>query len=368
YKLSPLLWHKIKKGISAGRVQSAALRMVVDREREIQKFVRVEYWTIEALFAKRDGVAQRQSFAAQLHSRAGEEKRIQIPDQRTADLLKADMEGAAFAVKHVYKKEIQRRPAAPYTTSTLQQEASRRLGYSAQRTMALAQQLYEGLPLGGEGPVGLITYMRTDSVHVAASAKEETRHYIGEKFGQDYLPPHARVYTAKSKLAQEAHEAIRPTSAFREPAKLRHFLTREQLALYDLVWKRMVASQMANALVDQTSVDIDAAGRSGAHYMLRASGSKVRFPGFLTLYTESRDEDAKDDEGKQPLPDLKPHDPLDCKGITPEQHFTEPPPRFTEATLIKALEENGIGRPSTYAPIIVTLTGREYVKKLEGRL
>ena len=368
YKLSPLLWHKIQKGLSAGRVQSAALRMVVDREREIQKFVPVEYWTIEAMLAKQDGAAAKQGFAAQLHSRVGDDARITIPDQQTADTLKADVESAAFVVKHVQKKEIQRRPAAPYTTSTLQQEASRRLGFPAQKTMAVAQQLYEGIPLGGEGPVGLITYMRTDSLHVAVSAKEEARSYIGEKFGKDYVPPHARIYTAKSKLAQEAHEAIRPTSVWREPAKMRHFLTREQFALYDLVWKRMVASQMNNALVDQTSVEIDAAGRSGAHYIFRASGSKVRFQGFLTLYAESRDDDAKDDEGKQPLPELKPHEPLDCRGITPEQHFTEPPPRFTEATLIKALEENGIGRPSTYAPIIATLMGREYVKRQEGRL
>ena len=278
------------------------------------------------------------------------------------------MEGAAYVVEEVRKKDVQRRPAAPYTTSTLQQDASRRLGFGAQKTMVLAQQLYEGLPLGGEGPVGLITYMRTDSVHVAASAKEEARGYIREKFGQGYLPPHPRTHTGKSKLAQEAHEAIRPTSVWREPSRLGPFLTRDQLALYELVWRRMVASQMANAVIAQTSVDIDAAGRSGAHYIFRATGSVVRFPGYLALYTGNREEDAGDGDGRQPLPELRPAEPLDCLGIDAEQHFTEPPPRYTEATLIKALEENGLGRPSTYAPIIATIQERRYVRRKEGRL
>jgi len=369
YKISPLLWRKVKSRLSAGRVQSVALRMVVEREREIEAFVPVEYWSIEAeLSKKKVGRAKPKSFIAALVSArdtSGEEKKLDLSNKEETDKVVSDLEAAAYSVVDVRKKEVQRQPSAPFTTSTLQQEAARKLRFTAKRTMAVAQQLYEGLPIGKEGPVGLITYMRTDSTNVAVSAQEEARRYITQKFGGDFVPAKPRVFTRKAKGAQEAHEAIRPTSVRREPDQVRHYLTSEQFRLYELIWKRMVASQMAAAVLDTTSVDIDARNGAAA-YLLRATGSVLRFPGFLVLYNEGQDEEEQE-EGKRPLPELTAGEPLDLVELLPKQHFTQPPPRYTEATLVRALEENGIGRPSTYAPTLSTIQDRGYVEKVERR-
>lgn len=378
YSLSPLLRRKMgKNGLSAGRVQSVAVRLVVEREREIQNFVPVEYWSIEAELAKQ--VAKRTKkdiFLAELVQVRGEKFECHTGDQ--ARQLKAELERALYTVAEVRRKEQQRNPPPPFITSTMQQEASRKLGFTAKRTMAVAQALYEGLPLGEEGSVGLITYMRTDSTNVAEIAQQEARRYIMEKYGPEYCPPTPRQYKTKVKSAQEAHEAIRPTSVFREPEKIKPYLTPEQFKLYDLIWKRFVASQMASAILDTTSVDIRADTlppdqRQGEDrppdYLFRAAGSVVKFPGFMAVYTETKDEDAaaEAEEGKRALPPLVPQEPLDLLGIHPEQHFTQPPPRYTEASLIRTLEEYGIGRPSTYAPILSTIQERGYVERIEGR-
>ncbi|HJX62019.1 MAG TPA: type I DNA topoisomerase [Dehalococcoidia bacterium] len=374
YKLSPVLWKKIRGGLSAGRVQSVALRLVVEREREIQGFVAQEYWTIEAEVQRE---AEPPSFRARLVGVVGKRGKLEIGGQGEADRIVGLLEGAAYRVASVQKKQQVRRPSPPFITSTLQQEASRRLGFSAQRTMSVAQQLYEGLPLGGEGEVGLITYMRTDSTQVAESAREETRRYIREKFGADFVPPSARVYKKKVKGAQEAHEAIRPTSTFREPEAVHRFLSRDQHRLYTLIWQRMVASQMVDARYDVTTADIEAKplrpaqGRptsGGDAYLMRATNTQMVFPGYRQLYVESREEGEEEDVGKNPLPPLAEGDGLRLLGLFPEQHFTEPPPRYTEASLIRALEEKGIGRPSTYAPILATVQQRGYVEKTNGRL
>jgi DNA topoisomerase-1 len=366
YNLSPLLWKKVARGLSAGRVQSVALRLVVEREREVQGFVPKEYWTIEAQLSKADAPL---SFRAKLTGLAGKRKKLEIASQREADHLVHLLQSAAYSVTAVQKKKQARRPSPPFITSTLQQEAGRRLGFTAQRTMRIAQQLYEGLAIGDEGEVGLITYMRTDSTQVADSARDETRAYIRDKFGQPYLPASPRVYKKKVKRAQEAHEAIRPTSAYREPEKVRPYLSREQDRLYTLIWQRMVASQMADALYDVTTVDIEARPSGDRDvYLFRAVNTQLSFPGYRHLYTEAREEGEEEDLGKNPLPELTAGDLLRLLGLFPEQHFTEPPPRYTEASLIRALEENGIGRPSTYAPIIATVQGRGYVGKENGRL
>jgi len=369
YLISPLLWDSIKRGLSAGRVQSVALRIVVDREREIEAFVPVEYWDLGSRLARQqDGDAPALPFKAALHSLLGARGKLEVHAQADAEAIAAYLRGAAYRVLDVRHKQGQRNPAPPFITSTLQQEAWRKLRLSARRTMALAQQLYEGLPLGGEGPVGLITYMRTDSVQVAAAAKQEARAYIAQRFGPPYLPPHPRTYTQKAKGAQEAHEAIRPTSMFREPASLKDSLTSDQLRLYELIWKRMLASQMASAVIASTAVDVAAeGGGSGPGYLLRATGSTVKFPGFIALYTEGRDE-AAEDEGQTPLPALDAGEALRLLEVLAEQKFTQPPPRYTEATLVKALEEDGIGRPSTYAPTVATIEDRQYVTKESGRL
>ncbi|MBI3953509.1 MAG: type I DNA topoisomerase, partial [Chloroflexi bacterium] len=341
----------------------------VDREREIEAFVPQEYWALGARLARpgADGVGPA-PFQAALHSHLGSRQRLEVSNGATASAIAADLRAASYRVLDVRHRDSQRQPPPPFITSTIQQEAWRKLRYSAKRTMALAQQLYEGVALGAEGPVGLITYMRTDSVHVAAAAKQEARDYIRQRFGADYLPPHPRTHTQKAKGAQEAHEAIRPTSMLREPAALKDFLTADQLRLYELVWKRMLASQMAVAVIATTTVDVAAAGTPSAQgYLLRASGSTVKFPGFIALYTEGRDE-AGEEEGQPPLPDLAPAEPLRLLEVLSEQKFTQPPPRYTEATLVKALEENGIGRPSTYAPTVATIQDRDYVRKEEGRL
>ena len=366
YKISPLLWKKVRRGLSAGRVQSVALRMVVERERDILAFAPVEYWSIEARLFK-DGQLPGDAFTAALQGPAakGRKKDFAMPDAATATALVDRLNTAAYAVASVARKQQLRRPAPPFTTSTLQQEASRRLGFSATRTMAVAQQLYEGMALPGRGEVGLITYMRTDSTNLAGSAIAETRHYIEEKFGKEYVPAAPRVYRKKVKGAQEAHEAIRPTSIQREPDAL-HSLTRDQLRLYTLIWQRMLACQMADAVFDTTSVDIEA--RAGADaYLFRATDSAQRFPGFRRVYIEASDEALEDDE-RPTLPELAADEALLLRQLLPEQHFTQPPPRFTEASLVKALEENGIGRPSTYAPTMQTLQQRGYVRRETNRL
>jgi DNA topoisomerase I len=362
YKISPLLWRKVRRGLSAGRVQSVAVRIVVDREREIQNFVPVEYWSIEAELIQRKELRAKASFKASLVGYTDGAK-IDIHNQSEADRLVGELETASYSVAKVTTKKVTRAPAPPFITSTLQQEAWRQLHFSASRTMRIAQQLYEGLPIGKEGSVGLITYMRTDSTHIADSALAETRDYIQEKFGEAYLPEKPRVFTKAVKGAQEAHEAIRPTKIRREPGLIKQYLDDAQYKVYDLIWKRMMASQMANAVYENTSVDIDAkCSQPKANYLFRTSSSKLEFPGFTTLYIEGRDE-GDEDEKISVLPDLIKGDLLRLLGLVPEQHFTQPPPRYTEATLIKALEQRGIGRPSTYAPILSTIQDREYVIK-----
>ena len=361
YKISPLLWQKVRRGLSAGRVQSVAVKIVVDREREIEKFVPVEYWTIEAELNKETNQA---SFRALLIGLADGTK-LELGNETEAAELSERLEKASYKVLKVATKKAARQPAPPFITSTLQQEAWRKLHFSAKLTMSIAQELYEGLPIGKEGSVGLITYMRTDSTRVARSAIAETREFIAEKYGAEYLPAHARAFTRAVKGAQEAHEAIRPTRIHREPEFLRQYLSNAQFKLYQLIWKRMVASQMAAASFDNTTVDIQARhSLSNTSYLLRATSSVNTFPGFMVLYTESKDE-AEEKPGTT-LPPLENGDKLKLIELFPEQHFTKPPPRFTEATLIKMLEQWGIGRPSTYAPILSTIQDREYVTKTEG--
>ncbi|MDA0988890.1 MAG: type I DNA topoisomerase [Chloroflexi bacterium] len=370
YKLSPLLWKKVvhhyarTKSLSAGRVQSVALRLVADREREILAFVPKEYWSIEAELEKASQPVG--SFTASFHSEQGEKRKLDIIAESQAVSLVDDLNGAAYCVTQVKKRQIKQRPAAPFTTSSLQQEAWRKLRFPARRTMQIAQQLYEGLPLGDVGSVGLITYMRTDSTTVSSEALQETLAYVRKRYGSEYAPKSPRVYTTKSKGAQEAHEAIRPTSIVRDPDGLVPYLSREQHRLYDLIWKRMMASQMADALLDSTSLDIAAIALSKRVYLFKASGSVLKFPGFRVLYMEDRDDSSADGE-QGTLPNLKEGDVLGCLGIDPKQHFTQPPPRYTDASLIKMLEEEGIGRPSTYAPTISTIQDREYVSKTDGR-
>ncbi|RLC63548.1 MAG: type I DNA topoisomerase [Chloroflexi bacterium] len=371
YKLSPLLWKKVQRGLSAGRVQSVAVRMIIDREREIQDFIPREYWIIEVELAPPE--EKEASFRARLFALASGTG-LDITNKDEADRVVADLEQAAYAVKTVVSKQVARQPAPPFTTSTLQQEAWRKLHFSARQTMAIAQQLYEGLPLGEEGAVGLITYMRTDSTHVAASAISEARQFIREKYGDKFLPPKPRSFAKKAKWAQEAHEAIRPTKIYRQPEQLKPFLNPSQLKLYKLIWKRMVASQMSAASYDTTNVEIEASDAGGEklsqEYLLKASSSVVKFPGFMAVYSESRDEDEREKSSDfigVSLPKLKIGDKLIYLGTFSDQCFTQPPPRYTEATLIKALEQKGIGRPSTYAPILSTIQERDYVNKTDGK-
>ena len=375
YQISPLLWRRVQRGTSAGRVQSVSLRMVVDREREIEAFIPVESWTIDNLLRKTgtDAIDKNQ-FPAALHSVKGERARITIPKEEDARRYESELANADYKVAEVRKRDVRQRPSAPFTTSTMQQEAGRKLRFTAQRTMAVAQQLYEGLNAGSDGTIGLITYMRTDSTQVADSALAEVREYIQERYGKDHLPAKAKVYTKTSKGAQEAHEAVRPTSIRRDPASLKDYLSGDQLNLYTLIWSRMLASQMEDARSEATTLNIDAACKhSGNVYNFRASGSVLKFAGFRSVYMEGRDEgsdrdDRDDSDGKNTLPALSEGDVLDCSKLTANQHFTEPPPRFTEATLIKAMEEKGIGRPSTYAPTIGTLVDRMYVERERNRL
>ncbi len=362
YKLSPLLWRKVQRGLSAGRVQSVAVRMIADREQEIQDFNPKEYWTIEVELAPLEKLQAR--FRAKVAALADGTK-LDICDKEKADEITADLEKAEYIVKSIQNKQIARQPAPPFITSTLQQEAWRKLHFTAKRTMAIAQQLYEGLPLGEEGSVGLITYMRTDSTHVAASAITEVRDFIKEKYGSSFLPSKPRHFVKKVQWTQEAHEAIRPTKIYRQPAQIKPFLTSDQLKLYDLIWKRMVASQMSSALYDTTNVDIKANLAAEKGYLLKAASSILKFPGFTTVYSESKDEEEK--EGFVSLPALEIGGKLKYWGTSPEQHFTQPPVRYTEATLIKALEQKGIGRPSTYAPILSIIQERDYVYKATGK-
>ncbi len=366
YSISPILWEKVRGRLSAGRVQSVALRLIVEREREIDAFVPVEYWSIHAEF-KPDGLTS--TFIAKLAKI--DDKDVELPNEETVKPILLDMETAAYTVTKVKRGERRRKPSAPFTTSTLQQEASRKLGFTAKRTMALAQGLYEGQDVGNGGATGLITYMRTDSTNVSVSAQKEARGYISGKYGKDYLPSEAPQYRKRSANAQEAHEAIRPTSVMREPEQVKQFLEPAMYKLYRLIWQRFVASQMEAAVYDTLQVEV--IGKSNEHqYLLRATGSSVKFAGFLVVYEEAKNEDVKteddDDENVKIPAGVEEGQKQVLVRLIPEQHFTQPPPRFSEASLVQALEEDGIGRPSTYAPTISTIQQRGYVLREEKRL
>ncbi|MCM3667736.1 type I DNA topoisomerase [Mesobacillus maritimus] len=346
YNISPLLWKKVKKGLSAGRVQSVALRMIIDREKEIQNFQPEEYWTIGAEFLKGKSKFEGSFYGI-------DKKKMELKSEEDVKKILQKLKGNKFLIDSVTKKERKRNPAPPFITSSLQQEAARKLNFRAKKTMMLAQQLYEGIDLGSEGTVGLITYMRTDSTRISEVAQEEASRYIESQFGKEYL----KTETKKEKKvsnAQDAHEAIRPTSALRIPSELKQFLSRDQLRLYKLIWERFVASQMASAVMDTMSVDLLNSG-----VVFRATGSKIKFHGFMKVYVEGTD-DQTEEKDKQ-LPDLKEGDEVLKKDIEPKQHFTQPPPRYTEARLVRELEELGIGRPSTYAPTMDTIQKRGYV-------
>ncbi len=362
YQISPLLWNKVRRGLSAGRVQSVAVRVVCEREREIQAFQKVEYWSITAQLES----GAPPVFAARL-IRIGDQKldpeKFRVENEGAAQDLAARLRTATWTVTKVERKERRRFPTPPFITSRIQQEASRKLGYAPNRTMRIAQRLYEGVELGAEGPVGLITYMRTDSVRVSDDALADVRALIGDRYGKTYLPEQPVFYKTK-KGAQDAHEAIRPTSLERPPDAIASFLSKEELALYTLIWNRFVASQMMPAVFDQTTVDIGAADTT-----FRASGQIMKFDGFIRVYTEGRDEEPAegDDDDEHALPALTEGESLQLRDLLPEQHFTQPPPRFSQATLIKELEEKGIGRPSTYASIISTILAKEYVQEDKQR-
>src|SRR6185437_15056576 len=361
YKISPLLWDKVRRGLSAGRVQTVAVRLIVEREREIRAFVKQEYWTLDADLAGK----KPPHFDARL-AKKNDETPV-VSTQAESDALVADIDGQNFVVKSVGTKEKRRNPVAPFITSTLQQDSSRKLRFSVKRTMMLAQQLYEGVEIGSEGLVGLITYMRTDSVRVSADALTEVRDYIGNKFGREYLPEKANEYKTK-KAAQDAHEAIRPTSAMRTPEEMAPYLAEDQLKVYRLIWMRFLASQMSPAVFDQTTIDVNVEGKSKAVYSFRATGSVMKFDGFLKVYEEGKDQrDEEDEELKHKLPAVVAGEELKLRGLKPEQHFTEPPPRYNEATLVKKLEADGVGRPSTYASILSTIQERQYATKEGGR-
>ena len=369
YQITPLLWERVRGRLSAGRVQSVAVRLIVEREREIQAFVPEEYWTIDAELTPPEADGRKaQSFLARLVKINGEKAELHNKDEVDPHL--EVLQRAEYVVEEVKRGVRRRRPSPPFTTSTMQQDASRSLGFTARKTMSVAQELYEGVDIGEGGTVGLITYMRTDSVNIAAQAVEEARGFIKQTFGGDYLPKEPRIYKTRSKGAQEAHEAIRPTSVLRTPEAMQPYLNRDQYRLYNLIWQRFVACQMADAVYDTIRVEIGA-GLPGEKrtYVFRASGSILKFPGFLAVYQEARDEDmaTEEDEGRI-LPDMNQSDLLRLLRLLPEQHFTQPPPRYTEASLVKTLEEYGIGRPSTYAPIISTIQQRGYVTREDKRL
>jgi len=364
YKISPLLWRNVRRGLSAGRVQSVALRLVVDREREIEKFVPQEYWSIIADLAKRE--PKKRHFLAKLLRIHGKSFKISSDDE--AQKIVAELERAAWEVTRVKRSARRRRPYAPFTTSTMQMEASRKLNFNARRTMRTAQSLYEGVRLGSEGAVGLITYMRTDSTNVAKEAQAQARSFIADRYGEPYLPANPPFYKTKAQGAQEAHEAIRPTSVHRTPESIRQHLKPEQYRLYRLIWQRFVASQMKPAIYDTLTVDVTAGPAAGKKpYLFRATGSSLRFPGFLKVYEPSKSvEEQRKEAGElenKEIPPLTERELLDLLKLLPEQHFTQPPPRYTEASLVKALEQYGIGRPSTYASILSTIQDRNYVEK-----
>jgi DNA topoisomerase I len=362
YKISPLLWDKVRRGLSAGRVQTVALRLIVEREREIKAFLKREYWSIDvALAAKKPP-----QFSARLLKRNDETP--EIPNEASAKSIVDALANTAYVVKSVATREKRRNPVPPFITSTLQQEAARKLRFSVKRTMMLAQKLYEGVELSGEeGQTGLISYMRTDSTRVSNDALDEVRAMIVERYGAEYRPETPNVYKSK-KEAQDAHEAIRPTSVLRTPESIAKFLQEDELKLYRLIWMRFIASQMTPAVFDQTSIDVEAKGSDNSLYLFRATGSVPKFDGFRRVYEESKDQkDEEDDEDKLKLPAVSEGETLRFRSIDPEQHFTEPPPRFTEATLVKELEADGVGRPSTYASILSTIQEREYVRKEGGR-
>jgi len=366
YSISPILWQKVRSRLSAGRVQSVALRLIVEREREIQAFVPVEYWTIGAEFRQMGGKIAYTARLARI-----DDKEPELRNEAVVRPIVANMEKASYQVSKIKRGERRRKPSSPFITSTLQQEASRRLGYTARRTMALAQQLYEGLDVGEGGSTGLITYMRTDSTNIAEQAIKETRQYISQRYGNDFLPDTPPTYRTRAVGAQEAHEAIRPTGVIREPEKIKTYLSNDQYRLYQLIWQRFVASQMESAVYDTLSVEIT--GKTAEHeYLLRTSGSTIRFPGFLIVYEEARDEDVKtsDEEAENVrIPaDLEEGKQQNLLRLLPEQHFTQPPPRYSEASLVQVLEEYGIGRPSTYAPILSTIQERGYVTREQKRL
>ncbi len=387
YQLSPLLWDKVKRGLSAGRVQSVAVRLIVTREQEIEAFKPVEYWTIEADLLKQhaedlthdqpqpssEARHKKDTFRAVLIERGGKKlDKFAIESQEQAHGIVAELEHARYQVQKVTRKDKRRNPAPPFTTSTLQQEASRKLGFSARKTMSLAQQLYEGVDIGGvDGSIGLITYMRTDSTSVAQEAQQEAQQVIERRYGKEYLPEKPPHYKQHAKGAQEAHEAIRPTSIQRDPESLIAVLDRDMYRLYELIWKRFLASQMAAAIFDSTTVDIAAwinGQQSPPPYLFRATGSILKFPGFLAVYNVSLDEGEEEEDREKRLPPLTESELLDLVALLPLQHFTEPPPRYTEASLVKELERLGIGRPSTYAQIISTIQDREYVSLTEKKL
>ncbi|HLD30929.1 MAG TPA: type I DNA topoisomerase [Patescibacteria group bacterium] len=357
YEISPFLWKKITKGLSAGRVQSVAVRLIVEREEEIKKFVPEEYWDISGEFKKEKG---EENITAKLNKINGETlDKFYIKSKDGADKILKDLDGSLYSVKNIEKKETKRSPHPPFTTSTLQQEANRRLGFSAKQTMMLAQQLYEGVDLGSAGSVGLITYMRTDSLNLAEKFLEEAKSFISKSFGKEYSSAAPKKYTTKSKLAQEAHEAIRPTNVSNDPEKIKGYLNDNQYKLYNLIWRRAVASQMPEAVLTSTAIDIAAEKNNlKDEYTFRANGLVVKFDGFLKVYGTNQE---------TILPAFSLNEMLQLIGLTPTQHFTEPPSRYSDASLVKALEEYGIGRPSTYAPTISTIIERGYVEKIENR-
>lgn len=361
YQVSPILWDKVRRGLSAGRVQSVAVRLICAREREVEAFVPVEYWSVEAeLTSLREEAAV--PFRAKLARK--DDKKIEIGNEDEAKSILNDLEGAAYTVSDIEKRETKRRPTAPFTTSKLQQEAARKLGFTAKKTMTLAQQLYEGVEIGEEGPVGLISYMRTDSTRISNEAIEAARKFINEKYGSEYLPQKPNIYKTKKK-SQDAHEAIRPTYLKYTPESVKKHLSRDQFRLYQLIWNRFIACQMAPAIIDQTKIKIEA-----RQYLFTSTGSVMKFPGFTAVYIEGKDagDGGEDEGGEGKLPPLDKGEALKLLGLHPDQHFTQPPPRYTEASLVKELEEKGIGRPSTYAAILSTIQDREYVAKEKTQL
>lgn len=350
YKISPILWKKVRKGLSAGRVQSVATRLVCDREEEIDNFIPEEYWSITAKLMKLKGQA---AFEAKFYGTVGE--KVELKNQEQVDAILKAIEDQKYIIQKIKKSEKRKSPAPPFTTSTLQQEASRKMGFATKKTMMVAQQLYEGIEIKGTGAVGLVTYIRTDSTRISTEAQQEAQGYIKENYGEKYVPEEMRVYKNRS-ASQDAHEAIRPSHISMTPDSIRGSLTNDQYKLYKLIWERFMASQMASAVYDTMTVDIGV----GEH-LFRATGSKVKFPGFMFLYIEGKDEEGEDSESN--LPELQEGEELKPKKIEPKQHFTQPPQRYTEASLVKALEEKGIGRPSTYAPTITTILARGYVEK-----